>query len=107
MNCSHASAMGSRLGLFCTTILTIISCAQFILPSTPCFVRFLHRPLGYWKKSFSSQFFTRIAVAVGVVAVVVKRGFPVSAGDPCPFGNSRQGWMAHPEAYLLFSSEGP
>jgi hypothetical protein len=44
---------------------------------------------------------------VGVVAVVVKRGFPVSAGDPCPFVNSRQGWMAHPEAYLLFSSEGP
>ena len=85
MNCSHASAVGSRFGLFCTTILVIISCAQFMLPSTPFFVRFLHRPLGVWKNLSPPHSFSRIAVAVGVVVITVKGGFPFLSGVPRPF----------------------
>src|ERR1017187_207734 len=67
INCSHASAVGSRLGLFCKTILAIISCAQLALPVIPLFVVFLKRPFEVIGKFSGFHSFTSIAVAVGVV----------------------------------------
>ena len=85
MNCSHDSGVGIRFGFRCTTVRTAISCNQLMLPMTPLFVRFLHRPLGSWMKSSFDQSFTRIAVAVGVVTMLEKGGFPILAEDPRPF----------------------
>jgi hypothetical protein len=85
MNCSHASGVGHRFGFLWATARTAISCNQLMLPVTPPFVRFLHRPLGSWMKSSLDQSFTRIAVAAGVVTILEKGGFPILAGDPRPF----------------------
>jgi hypothetical protein len=69
INRSHNSGVGISFGFRCTTALTAISWSQFMLPLTPLFVRFLHRPLGRRMKSSGLQSFTRIAVDVGVVTV--------------------------------------
>src|ERR1019366_9173020 len=77
MNCSHASAVGSRFGLFWMTILAIISCAQLALPVIPLLVVFRKRPLEVIEKLSGFHSFINIAVAVGVVV----RGNNPTAGS--------------------------